>query len=253
MSLSQAMVVSTWKGASDQVLTQTMNSLGSQGWGVLFASTQIEEVFFGTNVWPGLKQSSGGLTERSHGQHPIPHTHVSLQHPISTSVFQGASSASLLVPAPLEFGNLLVWSGSCGVRWRVKQEQGCLETSVSKTWTFCQWSLMVCPSFTAHSWPWTPQWSAQCEQTELPGGNVQNGMEPFWTKPVAPKCAFCPEVTGEHGRARLVLFACETGGRWSEPSEGPVGAPCEMQQLYFPRRGVVIRFHNVPRDSSGMR
>ena len=43
-----------------------------------------------------------------------------------------------------------------------------------------------------------------------------------------------PKLTGEHGRARLVVLACETGGRWSEeslipqtvgPSEGPVGAP----------------------------
>ena len=25
-----------------------------------------------------------------------------------------------------------------------------------------------------------------------------------------------PELTGEHGRARLVVLACETGGRWSE-------------------------------------
>ena len=25
-----------------------------------------------------------------------------------------------------------------------------------------------------------------------------------------------PQLTGEHGRARLVVFACETGGRWSE-------------------------------------
>ena len=28
----------------------------------------------------------------------------------------------------------------------------------------------------------------------------------------------CPELTGEHGRARLVVLACETGGRWSEES-----------------------------------
>ena len=25
-----------------------------------------------------------------------------------------------------------------------------------------------------------------------------------------------PELTGEHGRARLVVLACETGGRWSD-------------------------------------
>ena len=27
-----------------------------------------------------------------------------------------------------------------------------------------------------------------------------------------------PELTGEHGRARFVVLACETGGRWSEES-----------------------------------
>ena len=46
---------------------------------------------------------------------------------------------------------------------------------------------------------------------------MQNGIEPLWTKPVAPKSA--PTLmTGEHGRARLVVLACETGGRWSEES-----------------------------------
>ena len=28
-----------------------------------------------------------------------------------------------------------------------------------------------------------------------------------------------PELTGEHGRARLVVLACETGGRWSEEAQ----------------------------------
>ena len=51
-----------------------------------------------------------------------------------------------------------------------------------------------------------------------------------------------PELTGEHGRARLVVLACETGGRWSEESHsflrqlaqaGRSPARCELQE----RRG----------------
>ena len=108
-----------------------------------------------------------------------------------------------------------------GIRWRVvrhgsagKQEQGCPSTSVSKTWTFFQgqeqttvvwkWSLTVCLSFTAHSWPWTPRWSAH----GAPRGSVQNGMEPFQTKPVAPKSA-----PTQNQRANTEgPLACETGG-----------------------------------------
>ena len=51
----------------------------------------------------------------------------------------------------------------------------------------------------------------------VPGGSVQNGMEALWTKPVAPERTY-PELTGEHGRGRLVVLACETGGRRSEES-----------------------------------
>ena len=48
------------------------------------------------------------------------------------------------------------------------------------------------------------------------GGNVQIGMEPLWTRRTKERT--CPELTGEHGRARFVVLACETGGRWSEES-----------------------------------
>ena len=33
-----------------------------------------------------------------------------------------------------------------------------------------------------------------------------------------------PELTGRHGRARLVVLACETGGRWSS------GTQCFLRQ-----------------------
>ena len=76
-----------WAGASDQVLTQTMS----------VATVESN------------RQSSGALTERSHGQHPIPHTTCLCHIPFRPSVFQGASPASPLVPARLEFRNLPVW------------------------------------------------------------------------------------------------------------------------------------------------
>ena len=167
-----------------------------------FASTKMEEVFFGTTRSPRLDptdRADAACTERSNGKHPIPHTTRLCRIPFRSSVFHGASSASPLVPAPLEFRDLPVWP-TTGIRWRVgqhgsagKQEHGCPSTSVSKTWTCLQgqeqttvvwkWSLTVCFSFTAHSWPWTP-WSAPSELTEHPRSSVQNEMEPPWTKPV---------------------------------------------------------------------
>ena len=192
----------------------------NMGW-QSFASTKIQEVFFGTNVWPRTELwcAQRGPWPASHSTH-----HVSLLHPVSTLSVPECFFCVAFGASSLEFRNLPVWPatrfswpplgslrtaggfGSPRVSGRVvrhgsagKQEQGCPSTSVSKTWTFFQgqeqttvvwkWSLMVCLSFTAHSWPWTPRWSALSELTELPGGSVQNGMEPLWTKPVAPKSA----------------------------------------------------------------
>ena len=86
---------------------------------------------------------------------------------------------------------------SCAAR--ICREAGARVSStfVSMTWISIQdreqtaavrkWSPTVCLASTAHSLPWTPRWSAQCELTEPPGG--QNGTEPPWTKPAAPKNA----------------------------------------------------------------
>ena len=43
--------------------------------------------------------------------------------------------------------------------------------------------------------------------------------EPPWTEPCRTKERTYPELTGEQGRARLVVLACETGGRWSEDAQ----------------------------------
>ena len=80
-----------------------------------------------------------------------------------------------------------------------------------------KWSLMVCLSFTAHSWPWAPRWSAPSELTELPGGNAERDGAAL-DQARRTKERTYPELTGEHGRARLVVLACETGGRWSQES-----------------------------------
>ena len=97
-----------WTAASDQVITQTMNSFGSQS----FASTKMEEVFFGATVWPRLDPTDRALVRSQRGpMASIPfHTPpVSAASRFRSSVFEGASFASPLVPAPVEFRNLLVW------------------------------------------------------------------------------------------------------------------------------------------------
>ena len=122
----------------------------------------------------------------------------------SLCVLQLAGVASHFVHV-VTTGELALTQGflvAAGSRWKValhesaeRQAPGCRSTSVSKTWISIQgreqimavwkWSPTVCLSSTAHSMPWTPRWSAQCELTEPPGGSVQNGTEPPWTKPAA--------------------------------------------------------------------
>ena len=69
---------------------------------------------------------------------------------------------------------------------------------MSKIWTFCQprvdnrrlevvadgWPLFHGAQLAVDTTMVSQSW-----QTELPGGNAQNGMEPLWTKPVAPESA----------------------------------------------------------------
>ena len=73
-------------------------------------------------------------------------------------------------------------------------------------------------SSTAHSLPWTPQWSAQCELTEPPRGSAERDGAAL-DQARRTKERTHPELTGEQGRARLVVLACETGGSWSEEAQ----------------------------------
>ena len=143
--------------------------------------------------------------------------------PFRSSVFQGAFSASPLVPAPLEFRNLAVrpatrfswpphWSlrhrggfGSprasagelCGTDLHRSRRKGVRQHPcprlgpITVVW---KWSLTVCLSFT----------EAVC----------RTGWSRLYRPSPSHHRAHLP--TGEHGRARLVMLACETGGRWSE-------------------------------------
>ena len=64
---------------------------------------------------------------------------------------------------------------------------------------------------------------------------MQNGMEPPWTKPVAPKSEPTQNQRANTEGPDSWCLLCETGGRWSRgvplipqtvgPSEGPVGVP----------------------------
>ena len=172
--------------ASDQVLTQTMNSLGSQGWGGS-RSHQPGSRRFSSEPMCGHgesnRQNSGAVTERSHGQHPIP---------------PPVSAASPFDPqCPLEFCNLPVWP-TTGFSWpppgNLRHRGRCgtdLQGSRNKgVWTFCQcqelttvvwkWSLMVCPSFTSHNWPWTPRWLSRRSSQEA---MCRTGWNPFGPSP----------------------------------------------------------------------
>ena len=148
----------------------------------------------------------------------------------SLCVLQLAGVASHLIHE-VTTGELALTQGflvAAGSRWKValhesaeRQAPGCRSTSVSKTWISIQgreqitavwkWSPTVCLSSTAHSMLWTPRWSAQCELTDPPRAALDQARR--------TKERTYPELTGEQGRARLVVLACATGGRWSEEAQ----------------------------------
>ena len=66
--------------------------------------------------------------------------------------------------------------------------------------------LTGCHCSTRRSWQWTPPW---CRQSDVVDGATL-------TQARRRKELTCPELTGEHGRARLVVPACEVCGLWSD-------------------------------------
>ena len=81
-----------------------------------------------------------------------------------------------------------------------------------------KWSPTVFLCSTAHSLPLTPRWSAQCELTE-PRRQCAERDGAALDQARRTKERTYPELTCEQGRARLVVLACETGGRWSEEAQ----------------------------------
>ena len=59
-----------------------------------------------------------------------------------------------------------------------------------------------------------PLWSVLSEQMVFHEGSVSDVTGLRWTR--RTKELRYPELSGDQGRARLVVFACETGGRWCE-------------------------------------
>ena len=210
-----------------------------------FAATEIDEVFFRTTVWPRLdpthrasvRSETGSMARILFFTPPVSTASGSTLR-VSGSSFCVASGASSLCVLQLvgvashlihvvTTGELALTQGflvAAGSRWKValhesaeRQAPGCRSTFVSKTWisihgreqitAVWKWSPTVCLSSTAHSLPWTQRWSAQCELTEPPGGSVQNGTKPY------------PELTGEQGRAGVVVLACVMGRRWFEEAQ----------------------------------
>ena len=64
----------------------------------------------------------------------------------------------------------------------------------------------------------------------------------LWIRHAAPRSA--PELTGEFGRARLVVLACETGGRWLEEAHDffATPRPCQskVETTGDPRSGATL-------------
>ena len=156
-----------------------------------FAATEIDEVFFGTTVWPRLDPTHRALVRSQRG--PMASI-LFFTPPVSTaSRFDPQSFRVLLLRRLWCRLPLCCATCRCGQpldsRGHHQGLPGCRSTFVSKTWTSIQgreqttvvwkWSPTVCLSSTAHSLPWTPRWSALSELTEFPGGSVQNGMEPL--------------------------------------------------------------------------
>ena len=179
-----------------------------------FASTEIEKVFFGTTVWPRLDPTHWALvrSQRAPWRASRSSRHLSRLRPGSTLRVSGSllrclwcqlplCSATCRCGQPLDsrchhwgacaHAGVLRRRGfpleSCAAR--ICREAGARVSINFRVITDWKWSPTVCLCSTAHSLPWTPRWSAQCELTEPPGGSVRNGTEPPWTKLAARKNA----------------------------------------------------------------
>ena len=222
-----------------------------------FASTEIEEVFFDTTVWPRLDPTHRALVRSQRGpMASIPF----FTPPVSTaSRFETQSFRVLLLrhlwcqlplcSATCRCGQPLDSRGhlrgacahagvlgrrgfpleSCAARICKEAGAGCQSTFVCKTWISIQgpeqttadwkWSPTVCLCSTGHSLPWTPRWVSTVRADGAPRRQCAERDGAALDQARRTKKRTYPELTGEQGRARLVVLACETGGRWSEEAQ----------------------------------
>ena len=68
--------------------------------------------------------------------------------------------------------------------------------------------------FTARSWPSTPRWFSPLSRTGLPHARCADVDGAATVAARRRKERRYPELSGEEGRARLVVLACEVGGRF---------------------------------------
>ena len=78
-----------------------------------------------------------------------------------------------------------------------------------------RWLLTACHSSTALSWRSTLQWCPQSGQMDCPDRGVVRDDGAALATARRLKERTYPGLTGQFGRARLVVLACEVGGRWS--------------------------------------
>ena len=94
----------------------------------------------------------------------------------------------------------------------------CCGTSTSSRWTDrmarnWRWWLMVCRSSKGHNWRSIPPLCRRCEQL------LAQAAMPMMAQPFVRPEESTQKLTGEVGRARLVVLATEVGGRWSEETQ----------------------------------
>ena len=123
-----------------------------------------------------------------------------------------------------------------------RQAPGCQSTFVCKTWISIQGREQ-----TTADWKWLDTMMVSTVRTDgAPRRQCAERDGAALDQARRTKERTYPELTGEQGRARLVVLACETGGRWSEEAQSFVRhlalarARLEPREMRLAaRRGVV--------------
>ena len=115
-----------------------------------------------------------------------------------------------------------VWTGS-SVTWMLELSPHWMDGALRS-------SLMGCPSGTGHSWPLV----SPCMATALHDGTQPPRAVALQAARRAKETTF-PELSGEGGKARLVVLAAEVGGRWSQETADFLNAMAKTRAQESPQ------------------